>query len=131
MHTVGHPAEHAPAGLSAAGAPAGMPAASAHGGAHGDHEAPEPVGAASSALPHAFPAAGPTDAAPMSGMDPMAVCLAVLSTWAVTLLALRLLGPGRARPFSGRATGVRPPLLPWPNPPPRRTVLATLSVLRI
>ncbi|MFC9246533.1 hypothetical protein ACFT7S_21850 [Streptomyces sp. NPDC057136] len=118
MHTVGHPAEHPPPGASATAA-------------HRGHEAPEPVPAASSALPHASPARDAADAAPMSGMDPMAVCLAVLSTWAVALLALRLVGPRRAGPLSGRMAGVRLPRLPRPDPPPRKAVLATLSVLRI
>lgn len=111
MHTVGHPAEHASPGPSAAAA-------------HGEHEAPPPAAASAAA-------SSAVDSAPMSGMDPMTVCLAVLSTWGVALLVLRLLGPRRARLLPGRAAGVRAPLLPWPNPPPRKTVLATLSVLRI
>lgn len=115
MHTVGHPAEHPPPGTAATVA-------------HGGHPEAESAPTASSALPR--PAAPDADAPPMSGMDPMAVCLAVLSTWAVALIALRLLGPRRAGPTHDGAA-VRLPLAPWPNPPPRRTLLASLSVLRI
>ncbi|MGW8887074.1 hypothetical protein [Streptomyces sp. NPDC055749] len=125
MHTVGHPSEHPPPGTSATVAHAGHPAAS-DADAHVGADAGAGVGAGVGA-----DLGADADAAPMSGMDPMAVCLAVLSTWAVALLALRLLRPKRAGPLSSRAAGVRLPLLPRPDPPPRKTVLASLSVLRI
>ncbi|WP_324793409.1 hypothetical protein SJX93_08945 [Streptomyces cyaneofuscatus] len=112
MHTVGHPAEHAPS-------------------------AAVPVSASVSdavALPMA-----PSDAAhsspehsPMSGMDPLSVCLAVLGAWGLALIGAWLLLGLRA---DGRALGtpVGAGLLrvPRPNPPPPISVLASVSVLRI
>ncbi|GAA1919299.1 hypothetical protein GCM10009837_50690 [Streptomyces durmitorensis] len=66
----------------------------------------------------------------MDGMDPLSVCLAVLS--ALTLLLLLkagLLRPGGfavpTRPLARLLDGLRP------NPPPPRILLSRLSVLRI
>ncbi|WP_326735843.1 hypothetical protein [Streptomyces sp. NBC_01022] len=121
MHTVGHPAEHGGPGLATRAShphvmadAAGRPA-----------PATQPLPAA--ALRHDPPA-------PMPGMDPMAVCLAVLGTWGLALVALLLLvrryaglGPGSAPPWSPLLS--RPP--PPPPPRPRKAVLTGLSVLRI
>ncbi|MFD4129451.1 hypothetical protein ACFXKK_03250 [Streptomyces globisporus] len=112
MHTVGHPAEH--------GGSAAMSAASASSSA-----SPATMGEHSS--PHGSPGAD----APMSGMDPLSVCLAVLGVWGLALVGSWLLGL--------RADG-RPPGTPVgavllrvlrPNPPPPIPVLASVSVLRI
>lgn len=68
--------------------------------------------------------------APDGGMDPLAVCLAVL-LGAFTLVLLVSAGP-RQRPAALRAP-VRASLLRalWPSPPPPRTLLSRLSVLRL
>ncbi|MFF1922630.1 DUF6153 family protein [Streptomyces sp. NPDC058221] len=121
MHTVGHPAEH---------------------GGHG-------TGTTSSHASHSMVMAGATSAgadtravnthalrpdrpAPMRGMDPMAVCLAVLSVWGLALLTALLTA---RRPAGGlpRNTAAGPSRLPRPPPPPRprKAVLTDLSVLRI
>ncbi|WP_165891028.1 DUF6153 family protein [Streptomyces globisporus] len=114
MHTVGHPAEHSgSAGMSAASASEAPASSSA---AMAEHPSP-----------HDSPGAG----APMSGMDPLSVCLAVLGVWGLALVGSWLLGL--------RADG-RPPGAPAgagllrvlrPNPPPPISVLASVSVLRI
>ncbi|MFI0866910.1 MULTISPECIES: hypothetical protein [Streptomyces] len=70
--------------------------------------------------------------APMSGMDPLSVCLAVLGAWGLALLATWLLLGLRA---DGRCLGapVGAGLLraARPNPPPSISVLAAVSVLRM
>ncbi|MFD7419802.1 hypothetical protein ACFV6M_05025 [Streptomyces californicus] len=70
--------------------------------------------------------------APMSGMDPLSVCLAVLGAWGLALLATWLLLGLRA---DGRRLGapVGAGLLraARPNPPPSISVLAAVSVLRM
>ncbi|MFE7057217.1 hypothetical protein ACFVAO_18615 [Streptomyces californicus] len=70
--------------------------------------------------------------APMSGMDPLSVCLAVLGAWGLALLATWLLLGLRA---DGRRLGapVGAGLLraSRPNPPPSISVLAAVSVLRM
>ncbi|MFF0742655.1 hypothetical protein ACFYVL_19885 [Streptomyces sp. NPDC004111] len=65
------------------------------------------------------------------GMDPMSVCLAVLGAWGVALLGAWLVVRRAAATDLVRV--VRGALLRalWPQPPPPRTVLARLSVLRI
>ncbi|WP_329398331.1 hypothetical protein [Streptomyces melanogenes] len=106
MHTVGHPAEHTTAGEHAA-MTMDPPAVTGH------HQA--------AAAPHH---------APMRGMDPGSVCLAVLGVWGLALLAVRLLS---ARGRTPGATAVRGRTLRplWPNPPPPYgSSVAALSVLR-
>ena len=63
------------------------------------------------------------------GMDPMTVCLAVLDTFALVLLAGGLLRPGPATALAPCHARILRAL--WPDPPPRRALLARLSVLRI
>ncbi|MGW7224628.1 hypothetical protein [Streptomyces sp. CBMAI 2042] len=119
MHTVGHPAaEHAPS----AAVPVSVPAS-----------VPVPV---SDAV--AMPVA-PSDAAhsspehsPMSGMDPLSVCLAVLGAWGLALIGAWLLLGLRpdGRPL-GTPVGAGLLRVLRPNPPPPISVLASVSVLRI
>ncbi|MHA5048398.1 hypothetical protein [Streptomyces sp. SD15] len=132
MHTLGHPSghggdgagpgsahsAHTVAGVAEAPLP-GMSAAVSE--AHG--QAAETRHAATAEL-------SDTEMPPMSGMDPLSVCLAVLGGFALLLLLAVALG----RPW---ADSLRPPALTrllralWPNPPPPRTLLSRLSVLRI
>ncbi|MET9090929.1 hypothetical protein ABZX72_02445 [Streptomyces cyaneofuscatus] len=120
MHTVGHPAEHAP--------PAAVPVSVSVSDAVTVPEAPSvAMHIAMSDAAHSSP-----EHSPMSGMDPLSVCLAVLGAWGLALIgAWLLLG---LRP-DGRALGtpVGAGLLRVlrPNPPPPISVLASVSVLRI
>ncbi|MEU2095877.1 MULTISPECIES: hypothetical protein [Streptomyces albovinaceus subgroup] len=112
MHTVGHPAEHGgSAAMSAASA-----SSSASPAAMGEHSAP-----------HDSPGAD----APMSGMDPLSVCLAVLGVWGLALVGSWLLGlRADGRPL-GTPVGAGLLRVLRPNPPPPISVLASVSVLRI
>ncbi|WP_424568968.1 hypothetical protein [Streptomyces sp. CH-036] len=112
MHTVGHPAEH--------GESAAMSAASASSSA-----SPAAMGEHSSQ--HGSPGAD----APMSGMDPLSVCLAVLGVWGLALVGSWLLGlRADGRPL-GTPVGAGLLRVLRPNPPPPISVLASVSVLRI
>ncbi|MFD4274013.1 hypothetical protein R2B67_27250 [Streptomyces cyaneofuscatus] len=118
MHTVGHPAEHAPS----AAVPVSVSDAAAV------PEAPSvAMHIAMSDAAHSSP-----EHSPMSGMDPLSVCLAVLGAWGLALVGAWLLLGLRA---DGRALGtpVGTGLLRVlrPNPPPPISVLASVSVLRI
>ncbi|MEV7640411.1 hypothetical protein AB0O32_10800 [Streptomyces rubiginosohelvolus] len=112
MHTVGHPAEHGEsAAMSAASA-----SSSASPAAMGEHPSP-----------HGSPGAD----APMSGMDPLSVCLAVLGVWGLALVGSWLLGlRADGRPLATPVGAVLLRVL-RPNPPPPISVLASVSVLRI
>ncbi|MET8938531.1 hypothetical protein ABZX28_16190 [Streptomyces rubiginosohelvolus] len=112
MHTVGHPAEH--------GESAAMSAASAS-------SAASPAAMAEHSSPHGSPGAD----APMSGMDPLSVCLAVLGVWGLALVGSWLLGlRADGRPL-GTPVGAGLLRVLRPNPPPPISVLASVSVLRI
>ncbi|MGW4835034.1 hypothetical protein [Streptomyces globisporus] len=112
MHTVGHPAEH---GGSAATSAASA-SSSASPAAMGEHSSP-----------HGSPGAG----APMSGLDPLSVCLAVLGVWGLALVGSWLLGlRADGRPL-GTPVGAGFLRVLRPNPPPPIPVLASVSVLRI
>lgn len=132
MHTLGHPSGHGSG--TGMGTGTGVTTGSAH-FAYAPYAVSGP--SALSAAPEAHKAAPPTAAVvadtkmpPMSGMDPLSVCLAVLGGFALVLLLAVALG----RPWAG---ALRPPALTrlphalWPNAPPPRTLLARLSVLRI
>ncbi|MEU0097517.1 hypothetical protein [Streptomyces sp. NPDC006267] len=154
MHTVGHPAEHgrspssppAMAGhLAQDPAPARAPAhgqsrTTAHGPAQGlahgfaqvpaPGPAPAPAGGAADAQ-HPSPHDSPGPGVPAGGMDPLSVCLAVLGVWGLALLAAWLLGlRPDGRPL-GTPVGAGPLRVLRPIPPPRISVLASVSVLRI
>ncbi|MEU8701535.1 DUF6153 family protein [Streptomyces sp. NPDC048680] len=125
MHTVGHPAEHSGQGAAETAASHSM-AASATGVDTTAMNATETTDATRLDHPrHDSPA-------PMRGMDPMAVCLAVLSVWGLALLTALMV----ARRPVDRVPGTSPAREPWrPRPPPpprpRKAVLTGLSVLRI
>uniref|UniRef100_A0AAU2VYC7 Uncharacterized protein n=1 Tax=Streptomyces sp. NBC_00008 TaxID=2903610 RepID=A0AAU2VYC7_9ACTN len=131
MHTVGHPAEHGGQGAAAAmgnsraaPAPDGMSAAQDVTTASHAMAAPGTESTQLTQPGHRHP--------PTRGMDPMAVCLAVLSLWGLALLTALM----AARLPAGSATGTAGARSPWrPRPPPpprpRKAVLTGLSVLRI
>ncbi|MFJ8251041.1 hypothetical protein [Streptomyces sp. NPDC094466] len=133
MHTVGHPAEHG-------GSPPSVPAASGHtaqgpGPAQGPIMNPvqDPAQALASGVadarqsPHDSPGSG----TPMSGMDPLSVCLAVLGAWGLALVGSWLLGlRADGRPL-GTQVGAGLLRALRPIPPPRISVLDSISVLRI
>ncbi|MFD5642135.1 hypothetical protein ACFWIP_10275 [Streptomyces anulatus] len=126
MHTVGHPAEHGGSSVSA-------PAVTGHmAQVPGQDQAPGPVPApgvvdAQQSPPHDSPGSG----APMSGMDPLSVCLAVLGVWGLALVGSWLLGlRADGRPL-GTPVGAGLLRVLRPIPPPRISVLASVSVLRI
>lgn len=126
MHTVGHPAEHGGSSVS-------PPAMTEHmAQAPGQDQAPGLVPApgvadARQSPPHDSPGSG----APMSGMDPLSVCLAVLGVWGLALVGSWLLGlRADGRPL-GTPVGAGPLRVLRPIPPPRISVLASVSVLRI
>ncbi|NUK72354.1 hypothetical protein HRW23_17760 [Streptomyces lunaelactis] len=84
------------------------------------------------------PAADPADPAdlpptgpelPGPGTDPMTVCLAVLDTFTLVLLAGGLLRTDPVALLAARHARI--PRALWPHPVPRKTLLARLSVLRI
>lgn len=127
MHTVGHPAEHGGSSPSA-------PAASEH-TAQGPimNPAQDPAQALTSGVadarqsPHDSPGSG----TPMSGMDPLSVCLAVLGAWGLALVGSWLLGlRADGRPL-GTPVGAGLLRALRPIPPPRISVLDSVSVLRI
>ncbi|MFJ9635109.1 hypothetical protein [Streptomyces sp. NPDC101178] len=109
MHTVGHPAEHASSPSAAAA----------------------PVTAADAASDAARPSHHSPDDTPMSGMDPLSVCLAVLGVWGLALAGAWLLGLRVDGRSSGTPLGAGLLRAPRANPPPRISVLASVSVLRI
>nr|WTB30720.1 hypothetical protein OG781_15540 [Streptomyces sp. NBC_00830] len=113
MHTVGHPTEHH-------GRNAVVTMDSGAHGVHGAGSVAEPSLEQASVLP--APAG--------DGMDPMGVCLAVLGTWGVTLLAVWLMA---LRPADHLLRAAGAPLLRslWPLSPPAMTALGRSSVLRI
>ncbi|MFB7128669.1 hypothetical protein [Kitasatospora sp. NPDC056273] len=131
MHTLGHPGGghggsggHEGAGTHASAVHPAHPAAAVH---HGP--AATPMEAASAVDP-AISAASAVDPTIAGGMDPMAVCLAVLAGWTLVLL---LAGP-LLRRSGDAAAEVRARLLravrALPPPGGGRILLTRLSVLR-
>ncbi|NYS20410.1 hypothetical protein HFP43_26130 [Streptomyces sp. SJ1-7] len=112
MHTVGHPAaEHGPS--------AAVPVSVSMSDAADMPVAPSDAAHSSS------------DHSPMSGMDPLSVCLAVLGAWGLALVgAWLLLGRADGRSL-GTPVGAGLLRVLRPNPPPPISVLASVSVLRI
>ncbi|WP_328697065.1 DUF6153 family protein [Streptomyces sp. NBC_00342] len=121
MHTVGHPAEHGGQGASTASS-------------HASHSMVMAGAASADADTRVVNAHHPDRPAPMRSMDPLAVCLAVLSVWGLALLTALM----AARRPTGSARGTAAARSPWrprppPPPPPRpcKALLTDLSVLRI
>ncbi|MFI5629451.1 hypothetical protein ACIA8E_08740 [Streptomyces sp. NPDC051664] len=110
MHTVGHPTEHH--GQNAV--------VTMDSGVHGAGSAAEPSRGHASVL----------TATTGEGMPPIGVCLAVLGTWSVTLLAVWLMA---LRPADHLLRAAGAPLLrfPWSLSPPAMTAHGRSSVLRI
>ncbi|WP_327217916.1 hypothetical protein [Streptomyces cyaneofuscatus] len=126
MHTVGHPAEHAPS-------PPSVPVAAAVAVPGPDaRPVPVPDAVAEVASDGAHPSHPSPERSPMSGMDPLSVCLAVLGAWGLALVGAWLLLGLRAdgRPL-GTPVGAGLLRVLRPNPPPPISVLASVSVLRI
>ncbi|MFE1952316.1 DUF6153 family protein [Streptomyces sp. NPDC059524] len=119
MHTLGHPSGHSGSGhmtASSAAASASVPRPDHSGGAM--------------AGPHAGSATSAGQPMPGDGgMDPLGVCLAVLGSVTLLLLTALVLRPLTARHLLPRPRGMA--CAQRPNPPPPRTLLARLSVLRI
>ncbi|MFK0131151.1 hypothetical protein ACIQRZ_12395 [Streptomyces rubiginosohelvolus] len=116
MHTVGHPAAEHGGSAAMSAAPASSSASPSSPAAMGEHPSP-----------HGSPGAD----APMSGMDPLSVCLAVLGVWGLALVGSWLLGlRADGRPLGTPVGAVLLRAL-RPNPPPPISVLASVSVLRI
>lgn len=120
MHTLGHPpmasAMENPAQHGSAQAPASAEAPAAHGSARLETRT-------ASRAPHAD---GPM---PTDGMNPLAVCLAVLGAGIISLTAAGLLRWQCGDLLTSARTGLRYALRP--NPPPRGLSLVQLSVLRV
>ncbi|MFF0286070.1 hypothetical protein [Streptomyces sp. NPDC005262] len=113
MHTVGHPTEHH-------GRNAVVTMDSGPHGVHGAGSEAEPSPGHASVLP----------ATTGEGMTPMGVCLAVLGTWSVTLLAVWQIA---LRPADRllRAAGTPQLRFLWSPFPPAMTAHGRPSVLRI
>ncbi|MDI3424211.1 hypothetical protein [Streptomyces luteolus] len=133
MHTLGHPAGEQHGGMTPTASTAAAPGHSTAG--HGTGVDGGPPGQAAAPEHAAGPGHGATTAADQHapaghGMDPMAVCLAVLLAGvALALLAAAPLRPG-TRP---EPTAPRGPPTPrrHPAPPPPRALLSRLCLLRI
>ncbi|MET9050343.1 hypothetical protein ABZW50_04215 [Streptomyces bacillaris] len=138
MHTVGHPAEHPDPGLAAQAGPVAAQSApvAAQAGPGSAHTGPAAVsavevevdGVSGKAAHHSGPASPDS---PMSGMDPLSVCLAVLGAWGLALVGLWLFGVRVGGRGLGAPVGAGLLRVLRANPPPPISVLATVSVLRI
>ncbi|MFJ7191921.1 hypothetical protein [Streptomyces bacillaris] len=124
MHTVGHPAEHADPDLAAHAAPvaagAGPAAVSA-----------VEVGVDGVSREGAHHSAPASPDSPLSGMDPLSVCLAVLGAWGLALVGLWLFGVRVGARRLGTPVGAGLLRVLRANPPPPISVLDAVSVLRI
>ncbi|MFB8124068.1 hypothetical protein ACFVG1_01525 [Streptomyces bacillaris] len=124
MHTVGHPAEHADPDLAAHAAPV----AAGAGPAAVSAVEVGVDGVSREGAHHSGPAAPDS---PLSGMDPLSVCLAVLGAWGLALVGLWLFGVRVGARRLGTPVGAGLLRVLRANPPPPISVLATVSVLRI
>ncbi|MET7711143.1 hypothetical protein [Streptomyces sp. NPDC005407] len=86
-----------------------------------------PPGGDHTAGPAGLPNTGPE--LPGIGADPMTLYLAVLDTFTLVLLTAGLLRTDPVALLAAWHARILRAL--WPNPPPRKTLLARLSVLRI
>ncbi|QES50403.1 hypothetical protein DEJ50_23855 [Streptomyces venezuelae] len=127
MHTLGHPDESHASSTSRDGSAAHFVAPADPGPAPESHARHRPADPPSEPAPTAgLRAEAP---APGTGMDPMAVCLAVLAGLTLFLLGRTFGVRGRA----GRAAGSGPAVRAGggPDPPAGRELLARLAVLRV
>jgi hypothetical protein len=124
MHTMGHPEESH--GHDMAGAVASAEGARHHGTAQDTAPLAEPETTAEHGTA-ASPTKSPVHGLP-SGMDPMSVCLAVLTAWLLGLFlhALVVRRQGRLTALLARSMALARPGIPPPRP-----LLSQLSVLRI
>ncbi|WP_455682024.1 DUF6153 family protein [Streptomyces violaceus] len=126
MHTMGHPEDSSGHGMSGA-----IPAvAGVHQDGMAQKAASEPSAEPEVTAEHgtaASPTESPVHELP-SGMDPMSVCLAVLTVWLLGLFLHALVGR-RQEPLT--ALLARSMALARPGTPPPRPLLSQLSVLRI
>jgi hypothetical protein len=138
MHTLGHPSGHGTGTGMSAAMRTGAGTSADNGSDHSAYAMPasSAMSAPSSAMSAPSSAMSAPSAAPepkmppMSGMDPLSVCLAVLGGF--TLVLLLAVAPGRPGADLLRPPArIRLPHALWPNAPPPRTLLARLSVLRI
>ncbi|MCK8438866.1 hypothetical protein G3I77_39580 [Streptomyces sp. D2-8] len=127
MHTMGHPEDSSGHGMSDA-----IPAvAGVHQDGMAQRAAFEPSAEPEVTAEHgtaASPTESPVHELP-SGMDPMSVCLAVLTVWLLLGLFLHALVVRRQEPLT--ALLARSMALARPGTPPPRPLLSQLSVLRI
>ncbi|MFF7790114.1 hypothetical protein [Streptomyces sp. NPDC007991] len=130
MHTMGHPQESSGHGMSGAvPAAAGVPHDAMAQDATGRNAA-APAGPEMTAAEHGRAVSAeksPVHGIP-GGMDPMSVCLAVLTVWLVVLFLRELVV---RRPERLTALLARSMALARPCTPPPRPLLSQLSVLRI
>ncbi|WDV52180.1 DUF6153 family protein [Streptomyces coeruleorubidus] len=124
MHTMGHPEESSGHGMGGA-----VPAVA---GAHHDSSAQNTAPLTEPEVTAEHGTAASTAKSPVhdlpSGMDPMSVCLAVLTVW---LLGLFLHALVVRRHERLTALLARSMALARPSTPPPRPLLSQLSVLRI
>ncbi|WP_372347290.1 DUF6153 family protein [Streptomyces sp. KL116D] len=121
MHTLGHPTGHA------------MEHPAGHGTAMSTHAAPAQVAPAHAAPAHVVVPRVVVDEHPSpgdGGMDPLSVCLAVLGSFTLLLLTAAVLRPLAGAVLRGPVPR-RTAFARRPNPPPPRSLLSRLSVLRI
>ncbi|WP_430479731.1 hypothetical protein ACQZM9_26305 [Streptomyces sp. P11-1] len=124
MHTVGHPAEHADPDLAAHAAPV----AAGAGPAAVSAVEVGVDGVSREGAHHSGPASPDS---PLSGMDPLSVCLAVLGAWGLALVGLWLFGVRVGARRLGTPVGAGLLRVLRANPPPPISVLDAVSVLRI
>lgn len=130
MHTVGHPAESSASGMShASHASAATTDAAATSGVLLGHEPAKAPASVDDASRAAAPEHSSSSHPPVTAMDMMSLCLAVLlGAWVLAALVRSALS--RHPDWLARLLAQAPVLL-RPNPPPRGPDLTQLSVLRL
>ncbi|MGA5899240.1 hypothetical protein [Streptomyces venetus] len=124
MHTVGHPTDSHAAEMGPA-SHVSAPTAHSAWAAHQDAAAP----ASAESKPAAAPEQAPSTDMPVTAMDMLSLCLAILlSAWVLTALVRSALArhPDRLANLRAQVAAVL-----RPNPPPRGPDLTRLSVLRL
>ena len=131
MHTVGHPADSHAAGMGTAShAPLShAPAVTMHGGTAAVLEPGAPAAPADAHRAVSKPRPSSSSHPPLTAMDMLSLCLAVLAGGCALAALLRPVSARQPDRLT-RAT-VRIPRLRQPVPPPRGLGLTRLSVLRL